>query len=64
MQSPWGGYPGYTSVQVEDFNPAGESAFRLRYAQVMQQGGGDPNVTDFSFVVDYDSRVPEALPPA
>ena len=110
MQSPWGGYPGYTSVQVEDFNRAGESAvllraaydfsgfgtqglnayalwvngngvkapdydndevdlnlqwtpkggalrgmsFRLRYAQVMQQGGGDPNINDFRFIVNYD----------
>jgi hypothetical protein len=110
MRSPWGGYPGYTSVQVEDFNRAGESAvllrasydfshlgvegisayalwvngsgveapaynddevdlnlqwtpkggalrgmsFRLRYAQVMQQGGGDPNVNDFRFIVNYD----------
>jgi hypothetical protein len=32
MQSPWGGYPGYTSVQVEDFNRAGESALLLRAA--------------------------------
>jgi len=110
MRSPWGGYPGYTSVQVEDFNRAGESAvllrasydfsqlgaeglsvyalwvngsgvkapaynddevdlnlqwtpkggalrgmsFRLRYAQVMQQGGGDPNINDFRFIVNYD----------
>jgi hypothetical protein len=30
MQSPWGGYPGYTSVQVEDFNRNGEGAFLLR----------------------------------
>ncbi len=30
MQSPWGGYPGYTSVQVEDFNRSGEGAFLLR----------------------------------
>ncbi len=30
MQSPWSGYPGYTSVQVEDFNRDGESAFILR----------------------------------
>ena len=30
MQSPWGGYPGYTSVQVEDFNRDGEGAFLLR----------------------------------
>lgn len=30
MQSPWGAYPGYTSVRVEDFNRAGESAVLLR----------------------------------
>lgn len=30
MQSPWGGYPGYTGVQVEDFNRAGEDAIMLR----------------------------------
>ena len=30
MQSPWSGYPGYTSVQVQDFNRAGEGAFLVR----------------------------------
>jgi hypothetical protein len=30
MQSPWGGYPGYTSVQVQDFNRAGEDAFMVK----------------------------------
>jgi hypothetical protein len=30
MQNPWSGYPGYTSVQVQDFNRAGEDAFILR----------------------------------
>lgn len=30
MQNPWSGYPGYTSVQVEDFNRDGESAWLLR----------------------------------
>jgi len=30
MQSPWSGYPGYTSVQVESFNREGEEAFLLR----------------------------------
>jgi outer membrane porin, OprD family len=111
MQSPWSGYPGYTSVQVEDFFRAGESAlllkaaydftghgakglsayalwvhgsgvsapnynedeydfnlqwtpdkagllrgmsFRLRYAQVNQRGGGDPDIKDFRFIVNYD----------
>jgi len=30
MQNPWGGYPGYTSVQVKDFNRAGEDAFMVK----------------------------------
>src|SRR5882757_5842408 len=30
LQNPWSGYPGYTSVQVQDFNRTGESAFLLR----------------------------------
>lgn len=30
MQNPWSGYPGYTSVQVEDFNRDGEEAWLLR----------------------------------
>jgi outer membrane OprD family porin len=30
LQSPWSGYPGYTSVQVQDFDRAGEGAFLLR----------------------------------
>jgi hypothetical protein len=30
LQNPWSGYPGYTSVQVQDFNRAGESAFLIR----------------------------------
>jgi hypothetical protein len=30
LQSPWSSYPGYTSVQVQDFNRAGENAFLLK----------------------------------
>ncbi len=30
LQNPWSAYPGYTSVQVQDFNRAGEGAFLLR----------------------------------
>jgi hypothetical protein len=30
MQNPWSGYPGYTSVQVQDFNRAGEEAFMVK----------------------------------
>ena len=111
MQSPWSGYPGYTSVQVQDFNRTAESAvmlkalydfsnhgvkgasayalwvhgsgveapafnedeadlnlqwtpdkgtalrgmsFRLRYARVMQDGGGDPAINDYRLIVNYD----------
>ncbi len=32
MQSPWSRYPGYTTVQREDFDLAGENAFMLRAA--------------------------------
>jgi hypothetical protein len=30
MRSPWGGYPGWTSVQVQDFDREGEGAFFAR----------------------------------
>jgi hypothetical protein len=30
MKNPWGGYPGYTSVQVEDFNQAGVKASMVK----------------------------------
>jgi hypothetical protein len=42
MQNPWSGYPGYTSVQVEDFNRAGEDAWMLRASYKF------PNVPGFS----------------
>jgi hypothetical protein len=32
MQAPWSGYPGYTSVQVMDFNRANEAAVVLKIA--------------------------------
>ncbi len=32
MRSPWGGYPGYTAVQIENFYRAGENALMLRAA--------------------------------
>lgn len=40
MRSPWGAYPGYTGVQVEDFNRAGESAWMLRAAWNLQSVPG------------------------
>ncbi len=30
LRNPWSSYPGYTSVQVQDFNRAGEEAFMIR----------------------------------
>ena len=30
MQNPWSSYPGYTTVQVENFNRAGEEAFTVK----------------------------------
>jgi len=30
LQSPWSSYPGYTSVQVQDFNRAGEDAVMIK----------------------------------
>ena len=32
IRSPWGGYPGYTAVQIENFYRAGEDATLLRAA--------------------------------
>ena len=39
MRSPWGGYPGYTSVQVEDFDRAGEDAWMLKAAYDFSRHG-------------------------
>jgi len=41
MRSPWGGYPGYTSVQVEDFDRAGEGALLLKAAYDFSRHGVD-----------------------
>ncbi len=40
MQNPWSGYPGYTSVQVEDFNRDGESAWMARVGYDFQSVKG------------------------
>jgi hypothetical protein len=39
MQSPWSGYPGYTSVQVQDFNRAGENAFMAKLSYNFKRFG-------------------------
>ena len=40
MRNPWSGYPGYTSVQVEDFNRAGEDAWMIRAGYDVEQVKG------------------------
>jgi len=39
MRSPWSGYPGYTSVQVQDFDRAGENAFMIKGAYDFSRHG-------------------------
>jgi hypothetical protein len=40
MQNPWSSYPGFTAVQVEDFNRDGEEAFIVRAAYEFPQVPG------------------------
>lgn len=41
MQNPWSGYPGYTSVQVENFYRAGESALMFKAFYDFAQHGAE-----------------------
>ena len=73
MQNPWSGYPGYTSVQVEDFNRDGEGAWLLRASYAFQSvkgasvyalyvDGSDPDSpTDYS-KKEFDFNVQWAVP--
>jgi hypothetical protein len=49
IKSPWGGYPGYTSVQVEDFNRTGEDAWMLRAAYAFP---ADTGLSVYALYVD------------
>ncbi len=49
MRSPWGGYPGHTSVQLEDFFRAGEDAWMLRAAYNFRSV---PGLSAYGLVVD------------
>lgn len=56
MQNPWSGYPGYTSVQVEDFNRAGEDAVLLRASYAFR---GSPGLSVYGLWVNgTDPRSP------
>lgn len=73
LQAPWSGYPGYTSVQVQDFNRAGESAFLLRAgyelpwveglnAYALAVFGTDPDLATLYRQNEYDFNVQWAPP--
>lgn len=73
MQSPWGAYPGYTSVQVEDFNRDGEGAFIVRAGYDVKQvkglsayalwvHGSDPDRADEYARNEYDLSLQWAPP--
>lgn len=68
MQNPWSGYPGYTSVQVEDFYRAGEEAFLLKAAYdfssvdglsayALWVNGSDPDAPDQYKRDEYDMNL-------
>jgi len=50
MLSPWSGYPGYTGVQVENFNRAGEDAWLLEAAYDFSRHGAE-GVTAYALAV-------------
>ena len=56
MQSPWGGYPGYTSVQVQDFDRAGEGAFMAKLSYDFKRFGVE-GVTAYTLFVHAWGRV-------
>ena len=55
MQSPWSKYPGYSAVQVDDFNRAGENAWLVRVGYNLPK----PNLTAYVLFV-HGSRPSEA----
>jgi hypothetical protein len=59
MQSPWSGYPGYTSVQVKDFNRAGENAFMVKGSYDFSRLGLE-GVTAYALFVHGWDRVDPA----
>lgn len=54
MRSPWGGYPGYTSVQVEDFDRAGEDAWMLKATYDFSRHGAE-GLTAYALAVLGDN---------
>ncbi len=73
LRSPWGGHPGYTNVQVEDFNRDGEDASLLKAAYQFKSlrglsayglwvRGSEPNAAGELSRDEYDLNVQWAPP--
>jgi outer membrane porin, OprD family len=73
LRAPWSGYPGYTSVQVQDFNRHGENAFLFRVgydipcvpglsAYALAVFGGDPQDPSQFRQDEYDANLQWAPP--
>lgn len=56
LQSPWGGVPGYTSVQVKDFDRANEKAFLVKAAYDFTHLGLE-GVTAYALLVHGWGRI-------
>ena len=56
LRSPWGGYPGYNSVQVQDFNRAGEQSIMGKLSYDFKRFGLD-GVTAYALFVHGWNRV-------
>jgi hypothetical protein len=68
IRSPWGGYPGYTAVQIENFYRAGEDATMLRAAYnfprwaglsvyALWVGGSTPHAAQQYAQREYDANI-------
>lgn len=75
MRNPWGGYPGYTSVQIENFYRAGENATMLRAAYNFPKKtglsvyglwvhGSAPRVAGQYAQNEYDLNLQWSVPPS
>ena len=56
LQSPWGIHPGYTSVQVQDFNRAGENAFIAKLSYDFSRLGLE-GLTAYALLVHGSGRI-------
>ena len=55
LRNPWSSYPGYTSMQIRDFNRAGEQAFLIKGSYDWKRFA--PGLTSFVVYTVGDGRV-------